>query len=127
MQKRKQPTYIVINDVSEIPMFTNEDEEHRFWSTHEMSEVLWDKLPPVPDDELPPVRIQVNPLSVRFPLDTVRRLKTLANRKGIGYQTLLKEFVVERLYEEERREGIISEADRPTARPRRRTPTKKPA
>jgi hypothetical protein len=27
----------------------------------------------------------------------------------VGYQTLLKEFVVERLYEEERRAGIIRE------------------
>jgi hypothetical protein len=28
-------------------------------------------------------------------------------RKGKGYQTLLKEFVLERLYEEEKREGVI--------------------
>jgi hypothetical protein len=27
--------------------------------------------------------------------------------KNKGYQTLLKEFVVERLYEEEKREGIL--------------------
>ena len=27
--------------------------------------------------------------------------------KGKGYQTLLKEFVVERLYEEEKREGLV--------------------
>jgi hypothetical protein len=127
MPRRRSQQYVVINDVSEIPSFQNEDEEHEFWSTHEMSEELWDKLPPVPDDELPPVRITTNPLSVRFPADTVRRLKTLANRKGTGYQTLLKEFVIERLYEEERREGIISEADRPPARPRRRAAGKKTA
>jgi hypothetical protein len=31
----------------------------------------------------------------------------VAKSKNKGYQTLLKEFVVERLYEEENREGII--------------------
>jgi hypothetical protein len=37
----------------------------------------------------------------------LRRLKTLAERRDKGYQTLLKEFVVERLYEEEKREGLV--------------------
>ena len=37
----------------------------------------------------------------------IGRLKTLATLHNTGYQTLLKEFVVERLYEEEKRAGII--------------------
>jgi len=45
----------------------------------------------------------------------LRRVKALAARRGKGYQTLLKEFVVERLYEEERREGLIAGA-RPAGR-----------
>jgi hypothetical protein len=40
--------------------------------------------------------------------DLLRRLKTLAAKKRKGYQSLLKEFVVERLYEEEKREGLIA-------------------
>ena len=47
------------------------------------------------------------PIAVRFEDDTVTRLKVLAERKGMGYQTLLKAFVQERLYEEEKREGLI--------------------
>lgn len=47
------------------------------------------------------------PIAVRFEDDTVARLKVLAERKGMGYQTLLKAFVVERLYEEEKREGVL--------------------
>jgi hypothetical protein len=35
------------------------------------------------------------------------RLRALAALRNTGYQTLMKEFIVERLYEEERREGII--------------------
>ncbi len=45
---------------------------------------------------------------MRFDDDTLGRLRFLAEKKHKGYQTLLKEFVTERLYEEEKREGIIS-------------------
>jgi len=50
---------------------------------------------------------RTTPVAVRFDSFTLRRLKTLAAARNTGYQTLLKEFVVERLYEEEKREGII--------------------
>jgi len=38
---------------------------------------------------------------------TINCVRTLAQRRGKGYQTLLKEFVSERLYEEVRREGVV--------------------
>lgn len=50
---------------------------------------------------------RTTPVAVRFDRFTLRRLKTLAALRNTGYQTLLKEFVVERLYEEEKRAGII--------------------
>lgn len=46
-------------------------------------------------------------LSVRVEADTLRRLRALAAVKGTKYQTLLKAFVQERLYEEEQREGLV--------------------
>jgi hypothetical protein len=50
---------------------------------------------------------RTTPIAVRFDRFTLMRLKTLATLHNTGYQTLLKEFVVERLYEEEKRAGII--------------------
>ena len=50
---------------------------------------------------------RTTPIAVRFDQFTLKRLKALAALRNTGYQTLLKEFVVERLYEEEKREGII--------------------
>jgi hypothetical protein len=50
---------------------------------------------------------RTTPIAIRFDQFTLRRLKTLAALHNKGYQTLLKEFVVERLYEEEKRAGII--------------------
>ncbi len=50
---------------------------------------------------------RTTPIAVRFDQFTLTRLKALAALRNTGYQTLLKQFVVERLYEEEKREGII--------------------
>jgi hypothetical protein len=50
---------------------------------------------------------RTTPIAIRFDRFTLKRLKTLAASRNTGYQTLLKEFVIERLYEEEKREGII--------------------
>ena len=38
--------------------------------------------------------------------DVVTRAKALAAKRHTGYQTMLKEFVIERLYEEEKRAGL---------------------
>jgi hypothetical protein len=50
---------------------------------------------------------RTTPIAIRFDQFTLQRLKTLAALHNTGYQTLLKEFVVERLYEEEKRAGIV--------------------
>ena len=46
-------------------------------------------------------------MAIGFDPDVLKRLQALAKKKGKGYQTLLKEFVLERLYEEEKREGLV--------------------
>lgn len=50
---------------------------------------------------------RTTPIAIRLDQFTLTRLKALAALRNTGYQTLLKEFLVERLYEEEKREGII--------------------
>jgi hypothetical protein len=50
---------------------------------------------------------RTTPVAIRFDQFTLKRLRTLATLHNKGYQTLLKEFVVERLYEEEKRAGIV--------------------
>ncbi len=96
---------IIIRSLDEVPAFSSEVDEAAFWATHELSDELLAHMEAVPEDVLP--RPRTRPIPVRFDEDTVRRLKTLAARRHKGYQTLLKEFVVERLYEEEKREGLV--------------------
>jgi hypothetical protein len=71
---------------------------------------LLDEFEPVPaegDGILPPARKASYPISLRLESDVLHRLRVLAARKHTGYQTLLKSFVIERLYEEEKREGLV--------------------
>ncbi len=50
---------------------------------------------------------RTKPIALRLDRFTIERLKALGKLRGTGYQTMLKQFVVERLYEEEKRAGII--------------------
>jgi hypothetical protein len=103
----RQARMHVITSLEEIPQFGSEREEAEYWQTHTLSEVLLDRMTPLGADILPPPRPRTRPLAIRFDQDVIRRLKALARVKQKGYQSLLKEFVVERLYEEEKREGLL--------------------
>ena len=103
---------------NQIPDFLNEDEEDKFWSTHELGPAMLEAMRPSHelDTILQPARERAilqrhtRNLSIRFDLDTLNRLRKVAKKKGVGYQTLLKQFVNERLYEEEKREGLVTAA-----------------
>jgi uncharacterized protein (DUF4415 family) len=93
----------------EIPEFGSEKEETELWATHSLGEGFLEKMGRVPEGVLPPSRPRTRPVSLRFDEDVLGRLKAVAESKHKGYQTLLKEFVVERLYEEEKREGLLKQ------------------
>ena len=103
-----------IRSWDEVPEFQNEHEEHEFWGSHSLSEELLETFEPRSKrNNLPPPRERTitrprkGSVSVRMENDLVNRLKALAAVKGIGYQTLLRQFVADRVYEEEKREGIL--------------------
>lgn len=109
----KDQELIIISDLAQIPEFKTEAEEAEFWDTHTLDSSLYTKeaqakaealLPPVRPR---PERAKSNPTSIRLGNDLERRLRVLADLKGTNYQTLLKEFVLERVYEEEKRLKII--------------------
>ncbi|MBA3473991.1 MAG: hypothetical protein H0T57_12325 [Rubrobacter sp.] len=107
-KKRKE-----IKSWDEVPSFASEKEEQAWWDEHDISEELLETFGPVPEGELPPPREKTvtrprkGPISVRMENDLVNRLKVLAAVKGVGYQTLMRQFVADRVYEEEKREGIL--------------------
>ena len=104
--------FTILYSPDDIPQGMTEAEEAVFWDTHTWSEELMDAAAKQPrDPHLPPPRPKVrsSTTSIRLEQDVIKRLKALARKKGTGYQTLLKQFVGERLYEEEKREGLLEE------------------
>lgn len=96
-----------VESLDDIPLFGSEGEEAEFWSTHGLGEGALEQMAPIPEGVLPAARPRTRPIAIRFDDDVIRRVKALAGKKNKGYQTLLKEFVTERLYEEEKREGLL--------------------
>ena len=84
--------------LKKIPYFKNEDEEMEFWSTHDSTEYIdWSKAKRVIFPNLKPTS---KPVPIRFPLSLFERLKFLANKKDMAYQTLIKLFLTERVEKE---------------------------
>lgn len=100
---------IPLTDPKQVPAAMTDDDARVFWDVHEITEDYLSKAGS--DNEGPPTRARKPVLSrstsLRLEQNTAERLKTLADKKGMAYQTLLKQFVLERLYEEEKREGVV--------------------
>jgi predicted DNA binding CopG/RHH family protein len=78
-----------------LPRFANEDQEREFWAQHDSADYLdWKKGERV---ILPNLRPTSQTISLRLPKPMVDRLKLLANKRDVPYQSLLKIFVAERL------------------------------
>jgi hypothetical protein len=104
---------IEVNSWKDVPAFASEAEEADFWASHSFGPGLTAEAEAGTldlEDVLPPPRGRTVPVSLRFEPSTINRLKALARRRNTGYQTLAKEFIAERLYEEEKREGIIGDS-----------------
>jgi predicted DNA binding CopG/RHH family protein len=83
---------------SKIPKFANEQEEAEFWDTHSITDFL-DELTPV-DVTVIDSRPRKEQISLRLDRETITRLKAVARQRGIGYQTLIRMWVMERLNQE---------------------------
>lgn len=82
-----------------IPDFKSEDEEREFWATHSsVNYVDWSKARR--DVTFPNLKPSTRTISIRLPEWLIAALKTLANKKDVPYQSLVKIFLAEKLKEE---------------------------
>lgn len=88
----------------QVPKHMTDDESADFWDTHEITDDFFEKARPLDQSEMPAKRTEAKSITIRMDQDTLERLQELAEKKHKGYQTLLKQFVIERLYEEEKRD-----------------------
>ena len=83
---------------SKIPRFKSLEEERKFWDTHSITEFM---------NELKPVKVEfVRPkkklISLRLDTSQIESLKEIASHKGLGYLSLIRYWLAERLSKEHR-------------------------
>ncbi len=84
--------------LNKIPIFRNEDEERKFWSRNDSADFLdWKTAKPAEFNKLKP---SVHSISLRLPDVLLGKLKILANKKDVPYQTLLKIYLSDRVAKE---------------------------
>jgi predicted DNA binding CopG/RHH family protein len=76
---------------SHLPQFKSEDEEREFWATHDFTDYL-DQFKPVKLD-LSQLKPSTESISLRLPSHLLARIKQLANKKDVPYQSLMKMYL----------------------------------
>ena len=78
-----------------VPRFKTEDAERKFWASHDSTDYIdWRKAARATPPNLKP---SSQTISLRLPKPMLDRLKLLANKRDVPYQSLLKMFVAERI------------------------------
>ena len=81
-----------------LPKFESEGQERNFWASHDSTDYIdWGEGKRL---ELPNLRPTTRTISIRLPEAMIERLKMLANRRDVPYQSLLKMFVADKIEEE---------------------------
>ena len=76
-----------------VPTFSSEQEEHKFWASHDSSEYIeWEKAAPAIFPDLKPT---MKTISLRLPETLLNRIKTLTNERDVPYQSLMKMYLRE--------------------------------
>lgn len=77
--------------LKQIPNFKNEDEERAFWDKADSTEYFdWSKARHV---IFPNLQLTKKPISLRITESLLARVKMLANKKDMPYQTLMKQYI----------------------------------
>lgn len=74
--------------LKQIPHFASEDEERKFWDTHDSTEYIdWSKAKRV---SFPNLKPSSKTISLRLPEALLDTIKIEANRRDIPYQSYIK-------------------------------------
>ena len=78
-----------------VPAFASEAEERKFWEPHDSSDYLdWSKAERV---RLPNLTPSTKSISPRLPVALLERIKIVANKKDVPYQSLIKMWLSEKI------------------------------
>lgn len=84
--------------LKEIPKFKNEDEEREFWTENDSTEFVdWESAESV---VLPKLKPTTRTISIRISSSMLDKIRLVANKRDVPYQSLIKSFLQERIDEE---------------------------
>lgn len=84
-----------MKNLKAIPEFKSEDEERKFWDSHDSTEYVdWQTAQ---EAVFPNLKLSTEAISLRLPSPLLARLKELANEKDVPYQSLMKVYLSERV------------------------------
>ena len=87
--------------LKKIPKFKNEDEERDFWDSHDSTDYFdWSKARHV---IFPNLKLTKRPISLRITDSLLAKVKMLANKRDMPYQTLMKQYIYKGVEEEIRK------------------------
>jgi predicted DNA binding CopG/RHH family protein len=90
----------MMKKLKKIPKFKTEDGEREFWSKADSNNYVdWTKAKRVGFPKLKP---STKTISIRLPEHLIEGLKTLANKRDVPYQSLIKIILNERIDQEHR-------------------------
>lgn len=90
-----------MKNLKQIPQFKSEDEERNFWFTHDSTEYVdWSKAEKA---VFPNLKMSTESISLRLPSHLLARIKAIANKKDVPYQSLMKIFLAEKVNESQKR------------------------
>lgn len=81
-----------------LPKFKSENQERAFWATH--SPLDYFDVGTAKVVTLPNLRPTMRTISIRLPEDMIERLKIMAHRRDVPYQSLAKLFLAKQLKSE---------------------------
>ena len=81
-----------------IPTFNTEAEERSFWASHDSNDYVdWRRAD---RPSFPHLKPSLRTISLRLPESMIGQLKVLAHKRDVPDQSLLKQFLAERLKKE---------------------------
>lgn len=84
-----------MKNLKSIPKFKSENEERKFWATHDSTKYIdWSKSEKV---IFPNLKSSTESISLRLPSSLLARIKVLANENDVPYQSLMKVFLSEKV------------------------------
>lgn len=84
--------------LKEMPVLQNEDEERGFWDENDSTEFIdWDNAESI---VLPKLKPTTRTISLRISASMLDKIRLVANKRDVPYQSLIKSFLQERIDEE---------------------------